>query len=96
MRILDKARLRLRSLFRRPNVFSFQTPDGCVFLRCSGAECLVAEGTTSAVFEDMTNSIGWTPTPVSDPAAPGGKGIVAAAPPPSLPAISSEKSASGL
>ena len=84
------------ALFRRPNVFSVETPEGSVFLRCSGAECLVAEGTTSAVFEDMTNSIGWAPMPVADPTALGGKGVIAAAPPPSLPAIPSEKSASGL
>ena len=53
------------ALFRRLNFFSFETPEGGVFLRCFGAECLVAEGTSAEVFAAMTASIGW-PAPSVD------------------------------
>ena len=45
------------NLFRRPNFFSFDTPDGGVFLRCFASECLSAEGTNRKVFDAMTHAI---------------------------------------
>jgi hypothetical protein len=53
------------NLLRRPNFFSFDTPDGGVFLRCFANECVSAEGTTREIFDSMTRSIGW---PAADPA----------------------------
>ena len=47
------------NLLRRPNFFSFETPDGGVFLRCFASECLSAEGTTRENFDAMTHAIGW-------------------------------------
>jgi len=47
------------NLLRRPNYFSFDTPNGGAFIRCYGKECLIAEGTTQAAFDAMTKAIGW-------------------------------------
>ncbi len=46
---------------RRQNFFSFNTPDGGVFLRCYGAECLIAEGATQAMFDAMISAVHWPP-----------------------------------
>jgi hypothetical protein len=57
--LLEKKHESRASVVRRPNSFSFDTSEGGVFLRCSGRECLVAEGATRAQFEAMTRAIGW-------------------------------------
>jgi hypothetical protein len=46
---------------RRQNFFSFNTPDGGVFLRCYGPECLIAEGATQAMFDAMISAVHWPP-----------------------------------
>jgi hypothetical protein len=51
------------NLFRRPNFFSFETPDGGVFLDCLGAECVTLEGTTRSVFDGLTKALGWPIAP---------------------------------
>jgi len=51
------------NLFRRPNFFSFDSPDGGVFLYCFGAECLTMEGTTRKVFDGFTKAIDWPMAP---------------------------------
>ena len=48
---------------RLPNFFSFDTPDGGVFLRCMGTECISVEGTTRAVFDGVNGLIGWPAAP---------------------------------
>jgi hypothetical protein len=53
-------------LLRRPNFFSFETPDGGVFLRCFASECFTAEGTTREVFDAMTHAMNWPDGP-ADP-----------------------------
>jgi hypothetical protein len=53
-------------LLRRPNFFSFETPDGGVFLRCFASECFTAEGTTREVFDAMTRAMNWPDGP-ADP-----------------------------
>jgi hypothetical protein len=62
------------NLFRRPNFFSFDSPDGGVFLYCFGAECVTMEGTTRKVFDGLTKAIEWPmvpqPTQRLEPAAP--------------------------
>jgi hypothetical protein len=47
------------NLMRRPNFFSFDTPDGGVFLRCMASDCLVLEGGTRVVFDHLTLELGW-------------------------------------
>ncbi|HKN73600.1 MAG TPA: hypothetical protein VJW94_00380 [Candidatus Acidoferrum sp.] len=44
---------------RLPNFFSFDTPDGGVFLRCVGAECISVEGTSRAEFDGINGMFGW-------------------------------------
>jgi hypothetical protein len=48
---------------RVPNFFSFDTPDGGVFLRCVGTECISVEGTSRAVFDGINGAIGWPAAP---------------------------------
>jgi hypothetical protein len=56
--LLEKKHDTRLNLLRRPNFFSFDTPDGGVFLRCSGTECLVLEGGDRALFVDLNKQIG--------------------------------------
>jgi hypothetical protein len=52
-----------------PNFFSLDTPDGGVFLRCFGAECISVEGTARAVFDGVNGMIGWPAAPEAAKAA---------------------------
>jgi hypothetical protein len=54
-------------LFRRPNYFQFETPDGGVFVRCLREECLLVDGTSRETYDAITRAFGW-------PAAPGTSG----------------------
>jgi hypothetical protein len=58
------------NLMRRPNFFSFDTPEDGVFLRCVGTDCLILEGGTRPVFDHLTMEIGWPAGPVV-PVKPG-------------------------
>jgi len=60
---LEKKYSQRTNLFRRPNFFSFDTPDGSVFLDCIGTECVTLEGTTRGVFDGLTKAMGWLPAP---------------------------------
>ena len=52
------------NLMRRPNFFSFDTPEDGVFVRCSDSDCFVLEGGTRAMFDRMTMEMGWPAGPV--------------------------------
>jgi hypothetical protein len=54
---------------RKPNFLSFDTPDGGVFFRCAGKECVTVEGTTRAVFDALNKAMGW-PAATESAAAP--------------------------
>ena len=58
-RATGKETLHRTSVVKQPNSFSFETSDGGVFIRCSGRDCLLAEGATRAQFEAMTRAMGW-------------------------------------
>ena len=58
------------NLLRRPNFFSFDTPDGGVFLDCLGDECVTVEGATRRNFEAITKALNW-PLPPQPPERPG-------------------------
>ena len=58
------------NLMRRPNFFSFDTPEDGVFLRCVGTDCLVLEGGSRMVFDHLTMELGWPVGPVV-PVKPG-------------------------
>jgi hypothetical protein len=60
---LEKKYSERSNLFRRPNFFSFDTPEGGVFLHCSGADCVTVEGTTRKMFDGFTKLLGWPLAP---------------------------------
>jgi len=51
------------NLMRRPNYFSFDTPEDGVFLRCAGSDCFVLEDGNRAMFDRLTSEMGWPPGP---------------------------------
>jgi hypothetical protein len=57
-------------LFRRPNFFQFDTPEGGVFLRCMASQCLSVEGASRQTFEAINHAVGWpsAPGPADEPA----------------------------
>src|SRR5712692_1239960 len=89
---LEKKYSERSNLFRRPNFFSLDTPDGGVFLDCLGTECVTMEGATRNTFDAFTKALNWplAPPPVErsgtvpektaaivSPAARGGAGTYA-------------------
>ena len=58
------------NLMRRPNFFSFDTPEDGVFLRCVDSDCFVLEGGTRAMFDRLTIEMGWPAGPAV-PVSPG-------------------------
>jgi len=60
-RLLEKKDETRTAESRRQNFFSFNTRDGGVFLRCYGAECLIAEGATQGIFDAMISAVRWPP-----------------------------------
>jgi hypothetical protein len=59
------------NLLRRPNFFSFDAPDGSVFLYCFGESCVTMEGATRSLFDSFTKALAWpsAPQPPERPAA---------------------------
>jgi hypothetical protein len=51
------------NLLRRPNFFSFDAPEGGVFLDCLGNECVTMEGAARNVFDAFTKALGWPLAP---------------------------------
>jgi hypothetical protein len=47
------------NLLRRPNFFSFDTPEDGVYLRCFGADCLILEGGSRPLFDHLTMEMEW-------------------------------------
>lgn len=58
------------NLLRRPNFFSFDTPEDGVFVRCMNSDCFILEGGTRTMFDHMTMEIGWPAGPAV-PISPG-------------------------
>jgi len=67
---LEKKYAARTNLLRRPNFFSFDTPDGGVFLDCLGDECVTLEGTTRNIFDAFTKALNWPLAPQA-PERPG-------------------------
>jgi hypothetical protein len=51
------------NLLRRPNFFSFETPEDGVFLRCVAADCFVLEGGSREMFDRLTAAMRWSAGP---------------------------------
>jgi hypothetical protein len=52
-------------LYRRPNFFQFQTPNGGVYLYCVGQRCVAVEGATRETFDAIDHALGWPSAPVA-------------------------------
>ncbi len=50
-------------LFRRPDFFSFDTPDGGVFLRCFQNDCISVEGGDRSLILQWNKKLGWEAIP---------------------------------
>jgi len=79
---LEKKHSERTNLLRRPNFFSFDTPDGGVFLDCLGDECVTLEGATRNVFDGFTKALNWplAPPPRERPGAAPAKTAAISAP----------------
>jgi hypothetical protein len=64
--LLERKHEQRSNLFRRPNYFSFDTPDGGVFLRCAGNDCVILEGGDRALFVEINKQIGLGALPEPD------------------------------
>ncbi|HTC63434.1 MAG TPA: hypothetical protein VK709_11370 [Candidatus Saccharimonadales bacterium] len=62
--VLDAKYSQKTNLMRRPNFFSFDTPEDGVFLRCMNSDCFILEGGTRTMFDHMTMEMGWPAGPV--------------------------------
>jgi hypothetical protein len=67
---LEKKYVDRTNLFRRPNLFTFDTVGGGVFLRCAGSECVTLEGGDRAQYLQWMKTLGWEalPEPGNKPA----------------------------
>ena len=54
---------------RSSGFFTFDAPDGAVFLRCFGVECVTLEGAHRATFDVVNYMIGWPDAPATARAA---------------------------
>lgn len=60
---LEKKYDKRKELFRRPGFFSFDTPDGGVFLRCFEKECITLEGGDRSLLIQINKQLSWPPVP---------------------------------
>ena len=60
---LEKKHDQRSNLFRKPDFFSFDTPDGGVFLRCFETDCITLEGGDRALFLRLNKDLQWPPVP---------------------------------
>lgn len=85
------------NLMRRPNFFSFDTPEDGVFLRCVDSDCFVLEDGNRAMFDRLTAEMGWPAGPavpmnpsethIKETAFPISPGLLADAGRPAPPAV---------
>jgi hypothetical protein len=64
--VLEKKHPERSNLYRRPNFFSFDAPDGGVFLRCSAKDCVTLEGGDRALYVRWTKNLDWEPIPAEE------------------------------
>jgi hypothetical protein len=60
---LEKKYAARSNLFRRPDFFSFDSPEGGVFLRCFLNECVTVEGGDRALMLQWNKKLGWEAIP---------------------------------
>jgi hypothetical protein len=54
---------------RISNFFTFEAPDGGVFLRCFSMDCITVEGASRSAFDKIDDMLGWPAAPESKAAA---------------------------
>jgi len=69
---LEKKHAQRTNLFRRPGFFSFDAPQGAVFLYCFSRECITLEGATRALLDGLVKTLDWPAAP-HPPEQPGTK-----------------------
>jgi hypothetical protein len=62
---LEKKHAARENESRLSNFLSFDTPDGGVFFRCVGTDCMSVEGTSRAIFDGINGMVGWSATPAA-------------------------------
>jgi hypothetical protein len=60
---LEKKHEKRSNPFRKPDFFSFETPNGGVFLRCFENECVTLEGGDRPLFLRLNKELQWPPVP---------------------------------
>jgi hypothetical protein len=60
---LEKKHEQRSNLFRKPDFFSFDTPNGGVFLRCFENECVTLEGGDRGLLIQLNKELNWPPVP---------------------------------
>ncbi len=60
---LEKKHEKRSNLFRKPDFFSFETPEGSVYLRCLARECITLEGGDRVLFLKLNKDLEWGPFP---------------------------------
>jgi hypothetical protein len=74
---LEKKYLGHENAPRSSNFLTFDSPEGGVFWRCVGAECISVEGTSRAVFDGINGLIGWPAAPLASKSATAASGMAA-------------------
>ena len=64
--LLEKKHQQRTNLFRRADFFSFDTPEGGVFLRCSATDCLALEGGERSIFVELNKQLDLGSVPEPD------------------------------
>ena len=62
---LEKKHIKRMNLLRRANFFSFDSPEGGVFLYCMNSECLTLEGADRRTFDGVTKLVDWPMAPTA-------------------------------
>jgi hypothetical protein len=86
--VLEKKYSQRSRLLRRPNFFSFETPDGEVFLHCVGTDCITLEGADRKVFAQWNSDLKWPSLPETPQKPEADPTKVARLPQPTGPALS--------
>lgn len=73
----DQKYQKRENFLRRPNYYSFDSNEGGVFLRCTGADCVSMEGGDRKLFDEFVHALGWPANP--DPAPIPGEVVKTAA-----------------
>jgi hypothetical protein len=65
--LLEKKYSERTDLFRRPNFFQFETPEGGVFLHCVDTGCLIVERGNRETYDRIEHAVGWPAAPAPQP-----------------------------